>query len=98
MRSRYSAFALGGYGEYLLATWAESYRHQYSAVDLSQTSLDWVSLEIVSKSQKGNSGSVEFKASYLDVNDGTIRVHHEHSRFERSGGRWYYLEGEFEII
>jgi len=90
MRSRYSAFALGGYGEYLLATWRLS---GASAAELSIKSTEWVGLEIVSKSQKGDQGFVEFKAFYLDKG-GVKNMHHEKSEFERINGRWFYLCGE----
>ena len=36
MRSRYSAYALGGYGQYLLDTWHSMMCKEMSAEDLSQ--------------------------------------------------------------
>ncbi len=104
MRSRFSAFSLGGYGEYLLATWSHSPRSSQacrgehvegslSATDLSQKTTDWCGLKIINKSQSGNQGMVEFKAFYLDSN-GEIACHHEKSLFERSGGHWLYVSGD----
>jgi len=93
MRSRFSAFALGGYGEYLFATWSPSQLGGLTSAELSLKTVEWLRLEIVSKSQKGDVGYVEFKASFLDAN-GETSVHHELSEFERVKGRWLYLSGE----
>ncbi len=93
MRSRYSAFALGGYGEYLLATWSPGMSSDLNAASLSMNSTDWQSLEIVGNSQKADQGFVEFKAFYKDA-DGKRCVHHEKSVFERVDGRWLYVSGE----
>lgn len=93
MRSRYSAFALGGYGEYLLATWSPSKVGGLSAVELSIKSTAWVGLEIVDKSQKGDQGTVEFKAFFKDKK-GKRCMHHEISVFERVQGYWLYVNGD----
>ena len=93
MRSRYSAFALGGYGEYLLNTWSPSQHQAMTAAELSIISTKWIGLEIVSKAQKGDQATVEFKAYFLD-GKGEQGLHHERSRFERLNGRWLYLTGE----
>ena len=53
MRSRYSAYALGGYGEYLVKTWHPKSAQGINAAELSIRSTDWQSLEIVEKTQKG---------------------------------------------
>lgn len=92
MRSRFSAFALGGHGDYLLATWVLPENSNMSAADLSIKSNDWTGLEIVNKSQKGDLGFVEFKASFTDEQGAA--VHHEKSAFERVNGRWLYVSGE----
>ena len=93
MRSRFSAFALGGYGDYLLETWLPSSAIDLCAGELSQTSLNWQSLELVEKSQKGDGAVVQFKAYFLDQN-GVLNIHHEISRFIRASGRWFYVDGE----
>ena len=90
MRSRYCAYALGGYGDYLLETWLPSAALGLSAADLSIRSLTWVSLNVLSKSQQGESGFVEFEAVYLDES-GQHEVHHEESVFSRIEGRWFYV-------
>lgn len=93
MRSRFSAFALGGHGDYLLNTWAVSGVEGLSAAELSVKSVNWQRLNIISKSQTGNAGHVEFKATFLDSNNNE-QSHHEYSRFERIAGRWFYIDGD----
>lgn len=93
MRSRYSAFALGGFGEYLKDTWLPSLGESLLASELSLRTIDWQGLEIVSNSQKGDLGEVEFKAYFLGQDD-LKHVHHEVSQFQRIGGKWFYVDGE----
>lgn len=93
MRSRYSAFALGGYGDYLLKTWGVVGATGLTAAELSVRNVDWQGLEVVSNSQKGNAGFVEFKATFLNSNK-QPDIHHEHSSFERDAGQWRYISGE----
>ena len=93
MRSRYSAFALGGYGDYLLETWSPSMVSSMSEAELSMRSTEWVGLKIIDKSQQGEQGFVEFKALFKNEN-GKECVHHEKSVFERIDGRWLYVCGE----
>ncbi len=93
MRSRYCAYALGGYGGYLLKTWFPATAQGLTALDLSQKSCDWCRLEVLNKSQKGDEGVVEFKA-YFNTPQGEVDVMHETSFFSRVGGRWYYVGGE----
>ena len=96
MRSRYSAYALGGYGDYLLATWLPSMSKGLSSTELSVRSVDWVSLEIVDKSQQGDNGYVEFNAVFLNK-DVKEEVQNEKSVFRRINGRWYYVGGEVDL-
>ncbi|MCX2524295.1 YchJ family protein [Larsenimonas rhizosphaerae] len=93
MRSRYSAFALGGLGDYLLATWAPGRpeRRELSAAALSRREAEWTGLEIISSQERGRRGEVEFKAAFLA--EGVSHVMHERSRFIREGDHWYYLDG-----
>ena len=93
MRSRFSAFALGGHGQYLFNTWGENYRSGLDANDLSLRSTDWLSLDIIAKSQQGDNGVVEFKAHYCNA-EGAQETHHERSLFKRQGGRWFYTTGD----
>lgn len=93
MRSRYTAYALGGYGEYLLSTWLPEMTQGLTVETLSEKTFDWVRLEVINNSQKGDEGTVEFKAYYKDEN-GQEKVHHEKSTFKRMNRQWYYVEGE----
>lgn len=95
MRSRYSAFSLGGYGEYLFATWHPAYRGQLNAYELSIRSTDWIGLKIISSNQQGEKGEVEFIARFRN-SDGTTSTHHEHSSFTREKGMWLYCDGLVE--
>jgi len=89
MRSRYSAYALGGYGDYLLSTWWPESAHDLNSNELSLRSINWIRLEVLDKSQKGDSATVEFNAFYLD--NGHELAHHERSVFQRDNGKWFYV-------
>lgn len=91
MRSRYSAFAIGGLGDYLLQTWHPKTRPLVSAGEMGERGVDWLKLTVIDNSQSGDNSMVEFKAYWRDDN-GEIQVHHEHSRFMRTGGRWLYVD------
>ena len=92
MRSRYSAYALGGYGKYLLNTWFAPMATDLSIAELSRSDIDWIKLPIIDTGVDGNSGLVEFKASYQDNNH--IIEMHEKSVFIRQGSRWFYIGGD----
>ncbi|NLE96419.1 MAG: zinc chelation protein SecC [Propionibacterium sp.] len=86
MRSRYSAFATGN-AEHLFRTWHPRTR---PAVPI-ETGDGWLGLEVVDvvAGDEGDStGVVEFVAHNTD---GDLR---ERSRFEKRGGRWFYLDAE----
>lgn len=91
MRSRYSAFALGGLGDYLLQTWHPKTRPAVSAAELSARDTDWVKLEVIDSQQQADTATVEFKAYWRD-SDGQLQLHHETSRFVRLTGRWLYVD------
>ena len=94
MRSRYAAYALGGYGEYLLSTWLPTAAQGLSAQDLSEKTLDWQRLQVISSSQSGDKGTVEFKAFYRGSPEAEeMDVIHEVSEFIRLQSRWYYVSG-----
>jgi SEC-C motif-containing protein len=93
MRSRYSAYKLGGYGEYLLKTWFPLTSQGLDLGELSQKNRDWQHLSIINKTQQGDNGFVEFKANYLDA-AGKIKTHHEKSIFKRIEGVWLYVGEE----
>jgi SEC-C motif-containing protein len=99
MRSRYSAYALGGYGDYLLQTWFPATARGLTVAELSGRSVNWCKLDVMGKSQQGDNGEVEFKAYFypddiaLHDGDAQLEVMHEKSTFKRSQGRWYYVGG-----
>ena len=93
MRSRYSAYALGNHGEYLLRTWFPPTAGGLTAEMLSRRSSAWLQLTVLGKQQQGDKGFVEFEAHFRDA-EGVEQVMHEKSVFQRSGGRWLYVGGE----
>lgn len=86
MRSRYTAYCLGGYGHYLVSTWLTAMELGYTAADFAGRDIQWQKLEVLGTSQKGNLGTVEFKAWHAGG------LHHERSLFKRVEGTWYYVE------
>jgi len=92
MRSRYSAYALGGYGEFLLKTWFPPMASGMTAAELSKRTQQWLSLEILGSGSKGTDGWVEFKATYQ--HNSVNSVMHERSIFSLIDGRWLYIGGE----
>ncbi|MBL4851410.1 MAG: zinc chelation protein SecC [Gammaproteobacteria bacterium] len=93
MRSRYSAYALGDYGEYLLQTWLPSQNKSLSVANLSLQTATWVELEVLNSSEQGAEGFVEFNALFLGEN-GEICTHHERSLFQKILGKWLYVGEE----
>jgi len=93
MRSRFSAFAIGGFGTYLLSTWLTSRAPNLSEDQLSEKSVDWTHLEVFNKSQVGDKGFVEFKAYFINES-GEAECHHEKSTFQRIDGLWLYDKGD----
>mgnify|MGYP003700369657 CR=1 FL=1 len=91
MRSRYTAYFLGGCGQYLYATWHPETRKEESPGSLSLKTVDWRGLEILLCKQQGDEGIVEFKAHFIDQ-QGNAAVHHEYSHFLRIKGLWYYVQ------
>ncbi len=95
MRSRYSAYARGGHGDYLLKTWFPATARGLTVAELEQQGGEWLGLEVLSKSQHGDEGMVEFNAWFRNA-DGERELLHEKSAFTRVGGRWFYVGGEVE--
>jgi SEC-C motif-containing protein len=95
MRSRYCAYVHGQI-DYLVGTTLAAVRTTDLWVNYKSTadSIQWIGLEVISASQGGaedKTGKIEFKASYIQ--DGEQAIHQERSRFRRSGGNWYYVDG-----
>ena len=91
MRSRFTAYAIDN-SDYILATWNAATAPQQSK--LTEEEIVWQRLEIVD-TKKGeindSKGIVEFKAFYL--NKGEEFILHEVSRFAKTDGRWFYIDG-----
>ena len=82
MRSRYSAYAVGDL-DHVFRTWHPRTR----PADLEpDPTLTWTGLRILGAGED----RVEFVASY--ERGGVPGERHEHSRFERRGGRWVYVD------
>ena len=91
MRSRYCAFVLED-AAYLLATWHPATRPTELGFE---PGLKWLGLEVRDARQvDADHAEVEFVARSRLAGRGH-RLH-ERSRFEREGGRWYYLEGDLK--
>lgn len=92
MRSRYTAYALGGHGEYLLKTWHPATAAGVDVESLSRREVDWISLEVKSSAVDGDSGSVHFVAT--SRSETGFDKMEEISAFTRVAGRWLYIGGE----
>lgn len=90
MRSRYTAFVRED-SAYLRATWAAQQRPP--AIDFD-AGTRWLGLEVrAHRSTGGDKAEVEFVARQRDASGRAHRLH-ETSRFVRTGGRWYYTDGD----
>jgi len=89
MRSRYTAFVRGDV-DYLVKTHDPATRGGLDLAGLRGT--EWTGLEIVSSSENGDSGVVEFIAS--GVTGGVPFRQRERSRFRRVDGNWLYIDGD----
>ena len=92
MRSRYCAYVRLDEA-YLLATWHPTTRPL--RLDLDQgPRTQWLGLDIKRHVTTGeDSAIVEFVARFKI--GGRAQRLHETSRFTRTEGRWYYVDGEF---
>ena len=94
MRSRFSAYTLGGYGEYLISTWLPASVKGLTAPELSEKTVDWQRLKVISSSQQGDNGMVEFKAWFCkSPSSDELEIMHEISEFVRIQSRWFYVGG-----
>lgn len=90
MRSRYTAYTLAD-ETYLLATWHPDTRPARLGLE-EETPPKWLGLNVKNHARQDEShATVEFVARYK-VAGRAFRLH-ETSRFEKIGGRWYYLDG-----
>ncbi len=96
MRSRYSAYALGGYGRYLLRTWFAPMAKGLTEAALSKRDQTWLGLQVLGSDASGNQGWVEFKASYQDGE--ASNEMHEKSIFILIDEQWFYIGGEVQQV
>lgn len=90
MRSRYTAFVLER-ADYLLATWASGKRPSRVTFD---SDVKWLGLDVrAHQVVDADHASVEFVARQREATGRAIRLH-EHSRFVREDGRWFYVDGD----
>lgn len=90
MRSRYTAYARGNF-DYILATTDPQRRYDFDhdvAREWMRTSR-FTGLKVLSASEDGNKGVVEFTAAFRR-NGGREERHRERSAFRKQAGRWYY--------
>ena len=97
MRSRYSAYVVIAI-DYLLHTTHPSTRKSHDRENIKNWAEQstWQKLEVLSTADgniKDKKGTVEFKAYYLD-SDSQPHVHHEHSRFIKELGKWFFVDGK----
>ena len=95
MRSRYTAFYRGN-ADYLIATLHPDRRQPDDRQELAKSidNTQWLSLTIIdTKKGKKNdaTGIVEFEAVYKATEPAQL---HERSRFIKTDGRWFYLDGD----
>ncbi|NDV61458.1 SecC motif-containing protein [Puniceicoccales bacterium CK1056] len=98
MRSRYCAYVIGEI-DYLVQTTLPAARKADLRDSYKSTydSINWIGLEVVTTWLGGENdkiGKVEFRAFYIQ--DGQRSTHHEVSRFRRSKGLWFYVDGQVE--
>jgi SEC-C motif-containing protein len=91
MRSRYTAYVLRNEA-YLLATWYAATRP--ASLDLhEEPAPKWLGLQVKRHAQVDEThATVEFVARHK-IGGRASRMH-EHSRFLKQDGRWYYVDGD----
>jgi SEC-C motif domain protein len=100
MRSRYTAFSECAL-DYLQETHATSKPFDREEVGRFARGVQWLGLEIVSRSQglkEHDEGEVEFIARYRKGGAGKEEALHERSRFKRIEGLWRYVDGKVKQL
>lgn len=97
MRSRYSAFATKSL-EYLKSSLDPQNLHEFNPLATRQwaEAAEFTGLEILRAEEKGNKGTVEFKAHYRM--NGEEHIHHEIATFRKQQGQWFYKTGKVHEI
>ena len=94
MRSRYSAYALG-LPAYLHSTWHPATRPSLAELEADTDAIRWLGLRVLrSGLLDADHAEVEFIARWRRGGERAGRLH-EISRFERTEGRWLYVDGQF---
>lgn len=96
MRSRYSAYAQGGQGQYLFDTWYPATCQHLTPEMLDKRDSEWLGLTVHDRGQQGDEGFVSFTAAFRDA-EGQEQQLREKSVFQRLNGRWLYVGGEVDI-
>jgi SEC-C motif-containing protein len=100
MRSRYSAFSVGAIDYLVDSTAPENRREEDHELLMEQTQItNWIELKILSTKDglaSDITGEVTFEASFESPEgDGLLR---ETSRFRKDDDRWFYVDGDLELI
>ncbi len=95
MRSRYTAHVKLAAG-YLNRTQRSDRLPPFDAAEMARAAnnIRWTGLRVLGTTAGGpedTQGEVEFQAAFEQ--HGQPGAHHERSRFERHGGRWFYTKG-----
>jgi SEC-C motif-containing protein len=98
MRSRYTAYVLKKV-DYLVETTAPASRTLDLATEIRQwmNQVEWMRLHVLSTEAgccSDAEGTVAFVAEYVGLEG--AGSHHENSRFKKTAGKWYYVDGEVD--
>lgn len=93
MRSRYSAFVLGQL-DHVERTNAPEIRNDFNRAEAERavSEVQWQGLEVLSSSQNGDTGTVEFSIRFC--RGGQDFGQHELATFRRDDSRWLYVCGK----
>lgn len=92
MRARFSAYALND-AAFVQASWHSQTRP--AVLDMADGER-WLGLDVIHSEEDNKRGWVHFRATCRDASG--FLVLEEHSRFVHETGRWFYVDGEAEII
>jgi len=92
MRSRYTAFTKSRL-DYIENTQCDAAAKQYNRQSIAEwvKKAKWLDLRVLSSSQDGDFGEVEFIARYTE-NGKAFKIY-EWSQFKRIVGKWFYVSG-----
>lgn len=98
MRSRYTAYALGGLGEYLYSTWHANYRESLNIDDLDAVDFIWRKLIVLDFVAHETRAEVEFIAVFDAIDNGNRQYLQERSNFVLERGQWFYTDGLIQQV